>query len=637
MRSFKGSIVSCLWKKAHWRTSHQTIMICYFSSVSKPNHNDETLDFRRWNKIISNLIRNGRIDEARRVFDTLQHRNTITWNSMISGYVKNREIGKARKLFDEMPQRDVVSWNLMISGYVSCWGSKQIEEGRYLFDQMPERDLVSWNTLISGAIVSGLIQNGKLDEAGKILLNIGTLSNGSEDLVHAYNTLIAGYGQSGRIDEARRLFNQIPSYADEGEVENVVFVKNVVSWNSMIMCYVKVGDLFSARKLFDKMVERDVISWNTMISGYVHASDLEEASNLFHEMPDPDSQSWNSMILGYAQNGNLELARNFFDRMPEKSLVSWNSMISGYEQNGEYEEAMGIFCQLQAKGERPDKHTLSSVLSACAGLSALYLGMQIHQRVMKSLIADIPINNSLITMYSRCGVIEEARNVFDGMKLQRDVVSWNSIIGGYAYNGFAMEALLLFGEMKSMEVKPTHITFISVLNACAHAGLVEEGRRQFKSMVCNYGIEPRMEHFASLVDLVGRNGYVEEAMDLIKSMPFEPDRAVWGALLGACRVHNNVEYAQIAAEALMKLEPESSAPYVLLYNTYTDAGRWDDATRVRTMMGRNKIKKQPGYSWIELPNKVHVFVASDRSHPLSNEIHALIESCNLIIKDFDLI
>ncbi|KAK9112593.1 hypothetical protein Scep_020112 [Stephania cephalantha] len=644
---------------------------------------------REWNKKITKLIRNGRLCEARRVFDSMTDRNTVTWNSLISGYVQNREIASARKLFDEMPERDVVSWNLMISGYMACRGSREMGDGRMLFDRMPERDLVSWNTVISGyarngrmrdalslfdtmpdrnvvswnamvtgflqngevssaveffermperdsasvsALVSGLIHNGRLNEAAEILENFRTVCGGEQELVDAYNTLIAGYGQSGNVEEARRLFDQIP-YRPDFRKGDLKFRRNVVSWNSMIMCYTKVGDLISARQLFDEMDERDIVSWNTMISGYVQCSNLEEASNLFCMMSEPDSRSWNSMISGYAHQGKLDLALDFFNRMPERRLVSWNTMIAGYEQNGDYEEAIRFFCQMQREGEKPDRHTLSSVLSACAGLAALNQGKAIHQRVLKTVIADTPISNSLITMYSRCGVLGEALAVFNEVKMQRDVISWNSIIGGHAYQGFGVEALMLYKEMRRLKVRPTYITFILVLSACAHAGLVDEGLRQFKSMVSEFGIEPQVEHFASLVDLLGRNGYLQEAMDLIDTMPIEPDRAVWGALLGACRVHDNVELAITAAKALTRLEPESSAPYVLLYNMLADGGRWDEATEVRTMMERNGVKKQPGYSWIELNDKVHVFVAADASHPLSTEIHALIECCDRVIKD----
>ncbi|KAL5561255.1 hypothetical protein UlMin_031002 [Ulmus minor] len=608
------------------------------------------------NKRISHLIRTGRVNEAREAFDKVKYRNVVTWNSMISGYIKRRELAKARKLFDEMPERDVVSWNMMISGYFSCGASRDVEEGRYLFDQMPVRDCVSWNTMISGyakngriaqalelfnrmpernviswnamitgflqngdvrnalefyykmpehdasslsALVSGLIQNGKLDKAAKILLECGKRDEQGEDLVNAYNTLIAGYGQKGWIKEARRLFDQIPFYHDKGKEGLGRFERNVVSWNSMIMCYVKANDVVSARELFDQMAERDTFSWNTMIAGYVHVSNMNEASNLFSKMPDPDTLTWNSMISGFSQNGSLDLARDFFERMPQKNLVSWNSIIAGYEKNEHFEGAMKLFTQMQLEGEKHDHQTLSSVLSVSTGLVDLLLGKQVHQLVTKIVIADVTINNSLITMYSRCGGIKEARNIFDEMKLQKDVISWNAMIGGYASHGFAAEALELFKLMKKLKVRPTHITFVAVLNACANAGLVEEGRMQFNSMSSEFGIEPQVEHYASLVDIVGRYGQLEEAMDLINGMPFQPDKSVWGALLGACRAHNNVELAQVAAEALMKLEPESSAPYVLLHNMYADMGQWDDAAKVRLEMEKNKIIKRRGFSRVE--------------------------------------
>lgn len=623
-----------------------------FTSASRAS-NFQAPEFYSLNKRMSNLIRTGRINEARELFDSMKHRNTITWNTMITGYVKRREMREARQMFDEMPNRDIVSWNLMLSGYVSC-GGRYIEAGRNLFDKMPERDCVSWNTMVSGyakngmmdkaeelfnympernviswnamvsgylmngyveeaieffkmmperdsaslsALVSGLIQNDKLVEAERILLQYGE-SDGREDLVHAYNTLIAGYGQKGMIEQARKLFDHIPSHCDRKD-ESGNFGRNVVSWNSMIMSYVRAGDIVSARELFDNMIERDTFSWNTMISGYVHILDMKEASNLFGRMPKPDTLSWNMMVSGFSEIGSLELAHDLFKRMPEKSLISWNSMISGCEKNEDYKGAINIFLQMQFEGKKPDRHTLSSVLSASAGLVDLVLGTQIHQLVTKAFIADLPINNSLVTMYSRCGAIVEARTVFDEMNLQRDVISWNAMIGGYASHGFATEALGLFKLMKQCTVQPSYITFISVLNACGHAGLIEEGRREFNSMVNTHGIEPRVEHYAALIDIVGRQGQLEEAMDLINSMPCEPDKAVWGALLGASRVHNNVEMARVAAEALMKLEPESSAPYVLLYNMYADVGRWNDAAEVRTMMEKNNIQKEAGYSRVD--------------------------------------
>ncbi|CAK9153935.1 unnamed protein product [Ilex paraguariensis] len=668
VRWYKASTLKCtlitFGSRPQWQrwnhpirpcTPHFACAPCRFVSTLK-RKTSLTPDLLSLNKKITQLIRTGRVEDARMLFDRLRHRNTVTWNSMISGYVQRREITKARRLFDEMPHRDVVSWNLMISCYMSCLGNIYVEEAKYLFDQMPDRDFISWNTMITGyarngkmdealnlfhsmpdrnvtswnaiitgflqncdvksaieffdrmperdavslsALVSGLIQNGALDEAERFLITFGKRDDEREDLVHAYNALIAGYGQKGRVGDARRLFDQIPFYPDCRKGGDGRFVRNVVSWNSMIMCYVKARDIISARELFDRMMDRDTFSWNTMISGYVHISDLEEASNLFSRMPNPDTLSWNSMISGYAQMSNLKLACDFFERMPQKTRISWNCIIAGCEKNADYDGAIKLFIQMQMEGEKPDCHTLSSLLSVCAESVALHLGMQIHQQVMKIVIPDIPLNNSLITMYARCGAIIEARTIFDEMKFEKHVISWNAMIGGYASHGFAKEALELFELMKQLKVQPTYVTFIAVLNACAHAGLVELGRMHFKTMVSEFGIEPRVEHFASLVDIVGRNGQVGEAMNLINSMPFEPDKAVWGALLGACRVHNNVELARVAAEALMRIEPESSGPYVLLYNMYADVGQWDDANEVRMMMERNNIRKEPGYSWAD--------------------------------------
>ncbi|KAG4168609.1 hypothetical protein ERO13_A12G036000v2 [Gossypium hirsutum] len=729
-----------------------------FSSTLTPKAaSSKANDLYAMNKKLSDIVRTGKIHEARSMFDKMGERNTVTWNSMISGYVKRREMTQARKLFDEMPERDIVSWNLMISGYASYLGYNFLEEGKKLFEKMPRRDVVSWNTMISGyaksgkmdeairlfesmpernvvswnamitgffrngdtlsatqyfermperdsasvnAFVSGLVQNGELDEAARVLIECGNKDGWSEDLIPSCNTLIAGYGQKGRVDDARRLFNQIPFNSVQADGRNGVFERNVVTWNSMIMCHVKAGDILSARELFDQMVDKDTISWNTMINGYVQILDMEEALNLFNMMPKPDNLSWNSMISGYAQMGKLELARDYFEMMPQKHLVSWNALIAGYEKNEDYKGAIKFFIRMLGEGEKPDRHTLSSVLSVCTGLVDMQLGMQIHQLVSKTVIPDVPIQNSLITMYSRCGALVESRTIFDELKSPKDVISWNAMIGGYASHGFALElardyfemmpqvhlvswntliagyeknenykgaikffiwmlgegekpdkytlfsilsvctglvdmqlgmqihqlvsktiipnvpiqnplitmylrygalvksrtifdelkspkdALEFFELMKKNKVQPTYITFIFVLSACKH------------SMVSEYGIKPGIEHYASVIDNVARHGQFEEAMDLIKSKPFEADKKIWGASLGAfCHLLNKL--ARVAAEALMRLEPESSAPYILLYNMYSEVGQWDAAEEVREMMEKNNIRKQIAYSSID--------------------------------------
>ncbi|CAN6865311.1 unnamed protein product [Brassica oleracea] len=621
-------------RKVHQPSSRKCLCTNSISSSSS------SLGFRATNKELNQMIRSGYITEARKIFEKLEARNTVTWNTMISGYVKRREMTNARKLFDEMPQRDVVTWNAMISGYVS-W--RFLEEARKLFDEMPKRDSFTWNTMISGyaknrrigealllfermpmrnavswsamisgfchngevsrgvelfmrmpekdsaclcALVSGLIKNEKLEEAANVLTQYGCIDSGKEDLVFAYNTLVVGYGHRGQVEAARCLFDQIPDIC-----------RNYVSWNSMIKAYLKAGDVVSARLLFDQMRDRDTISWNTMIDGYVHVSKMEEAFDLFSEMPNRDTHSWNMMVSGYASVGDVELARDYFERTPEKNIVSWNSIIAAYEKYKDYKEAVEVFIRMNIEGEKPDPHTLTSLLSVSTGLVNLRLGTQMHQIVIKSVIPDVPVHNALITMYSRCGEITDSRRIFDGMRVKREVITWNAMIGGYAFHGNSSEALNLFWSMKSNGIHPSHITFVSVLNACAHAGLVDEARAQFMSMVNEYKIQPQMEHYSSLVDVISRQGRFEEAMGVIKSMPFEPDKTVWGAVLDACRIYNNVGLAHAAAEAMSRLEPESSTPYVLLYNMYADMGLWDEASRVRMRMESKRIKKVRASSW----------------------------------------
>ncbi|KMZ68206.1 putative Pentatricopeptide repeat-containing protein [Zostera marina] len=629
-------------------------------SLSLVSHNggdSESKAIRKKNMALTDLIRNGRLREARKLFDGMDQRSIVTWNSMISGHVRQGELMNARNLFDVIPERDIVTWNSMLLGYTMSKNTVEFEEGRKLFERMPSKDTVSWNTMLRGymrnrriddavvlfdrmpkrnsvswntmitgfldngevskaimifetmpvsdhvsmsALVSGLIRNGRLKDA-ETLLAKRCKHNITEGLLDACNTLIAGYGRLGKVEEALRLFDLIPNRdrsVDNRERSTVS--KNVVTWNSMIMCYLKVGDLCSARNLFDEMPYRDIVSWNTMVFGYMQALNVEEAESLFRKMPCPDGFTWNSMVSGFSQKGDLHQAKIYFDEMPCncKTVISWNTLIAAYDQNGDHEGAINVFYDMLSSGEKPDQHTVSSAISACASLASLNTGLQIHQLIVKTLVQDLPTSNSLITMYARCGSFTDARSIFDSMTLRKDFITWNSMIGGYAQHGLTMEALRLFEKMKASEVKPTNITFISILNACYNAGLVTEGQKQFDSMVEEHGIVPGVEHYALLVSLVGRSGQLQAAMNIINNMLIVPDKTVWGALLDACKIHGDWKLARVAANAVMELEPDSAGPHVLLYNMYADEGRWEDAMKVRKALDGSGIKKQLGCSWI---------------------------------------
>ncbi|PNT76160.1 hypothetical protein BRADI_1g45170v3 [Brachypodium distachyon] len=530
----------------------------------------------------------------------MPQRDAVTWNTLLGAYVRRGLMVEAEKLFDEMPQRNVASWNTMVTGFFSAG---QVNKALDMFDAMPVKDSASLGTL-----VSGFIKNGRLHEAEELLTKRLRVTD-MDEAVDAYNTLIAAYGQVGRVSDARRLFDMIPRGQYQCKTNNMrVFARNVVSWNSMMTCYIRTGDVCSAREIFNEMPDKDLVSWNTMIAGYTKVSDMEEAEKLFWEMPDPDIVSWNLIIRGFTQKGDVEHARGFFDRMPERGTISWNTMISGYEQNGHYDGAIELFTKMLEAGGTPDRHTFSSVLAACASLPMLRLGAQLHQLIEKSFLPDTATSNALMTMYSRGGALTDAEAIFKQMP-QKDLVSWNALIGGYEHHGCATEALQLFEDMRSARVMPTHITFISLLSACGNAGLVSEGWMVFDTMIHEYSIAARIEHYAALVNLIGRHGQLDDALEVINSMPIAPDRSVWGAFLGACTAKKNELLAHMAAKALSKIDPESSAPYVLIHNLHAHEGRWGSASVVREEMEQQGIHKHPGYSWIDLHDKCSCLLA----------------------------
>ncbi|URD90861.1 Pentatricopeptide repeat-containing protein [Musa troglodytarum] len=323
----------------------------------------------------------------------------------------------------------------------------------------------------------------------------------------------------------------------------------------------------------------------------------------------------------YAKCRRIEEARRMFDRMPERDLVAWNAIVAGYAQNGMAERALEMVIRLQKDGRKPDSVTLVSALPACANVGSLKIGKTVHAFAMKAGFDSlVNVSTALVDMYSKRGAIETARLVFDSMRL-KNVVSWNSMIDGYGQNGDAEEAWRLFEKMKRSSVKPNDITFLSVLSACGHSGLVQEGKKYFAGMKEDYGLEPNMDHYGCMVDLLGRAGRLHEAWDFIQKMPISPGISVYGAMLGACKIHKNVKLGEEAAQRLFELEPDEGGYHVLLANIYAAASMWEDVARVRTMMEKKGLQKTPGYSSIDLKNEMHTFYSGSTDHPQSQKIY----------------
>lgn len=337
-----------------------------------------------------------------------------------------------------------------------------------------------------------------------------------------------------------------------------------------------------------------------------------------------------ALVAFYAKCGDLGNARKMFDKMCDRDIVAWNSMISGYEQNGFAKEAIGLFDEMREMGVEPDSPTLVSVLSACAQLGALSLGCWVHKYVVgNGLDLNVVLGTSLITMYARCGNVSKAREVFDLMK-QKNVVAWTAMVSGYGMNGYGSQAVELFHNMKKSGLSPNSITFVAVLSACAHAGLVNEGRQVFASMREQYHLVPGVEHHVCLVDMLGRAGLLNEAYNFIKhKIPKEPAPAIWTAMLGACKMHKNFDLAAQVAEHLLAVEPENPAYHVMLSNIYALAGRMDRVEMIRDHMIKKSLKKKVGYSTVEIECKTYLFVMGDKSHAETNEIYQYLDELML--------
>ncbi|KAK9912838.1 hypothetical protein M0R45_036676 [Rubus argutus] len=600
------------------------------------------------NRLIDAYGKCGSLDDARKLFDKMSERNTFSWNSIISALTKLGFIDEAVQTFRLMPEPDQCSWNSMVSGFAQ---HDHFEEALEYFVNMHGEDFVLNEYSFSSALSScaGLRE---LQMGIQIHAFIAKSCYSSD--VYMGSALIDMYSKCGSVASAQRVFDWMN-------------VRNIVSWNSLITCYEQNGPTSEALEVFVRMMDcgftpdeltlasmvsacaslsavkegqqihacvikcdkymNDVVLSNALVDMYAKCNRVDEARKVFDGMPIRNVVSETSMVSGYAKAANVIVARSMFTKMMERNVVSWNALIAGYTQNGENEEALGLFLLLKRESVWPTHYTFANLLNACASLVDLQLGRQAHAHILKHGLQfqvgeepDIFVGNSLIDMYMKCGSIEDGCRVFRNM-LERDRVSWNAMIVGYAQNGYGIEALEIFRKMLVSGEQPDNVTMIGVLCSCSHAGLVEEGRNYFYSMNEEHGLVPLKDHYTCMVDLLGRAGCLDEAKNLIEIMPMQPDAVIWGSLLAACKVHRNITLGKYVAEKLLAIEPRNSGPYVLLSNMYAELGRWNDVIRVRKLMKQRGVIKQPGYSWIEVQGNLHVFLVKDKRHSQRKEIY----------------
>ncbi|KAK4362994.1 hypothetical protein RND71_018235 [Anisodus tanguticus] len=497
----------------------------------------------------------------------------------------------------------------LMRAYAAC-GQPNVT--RQLFDKIPERNVAVYNVMIRN------FMNNKYYKDAIFVYKDMCKLDGSPDNYTFPCVLKACFGSDNL-----RVGLQIHGAVGKRGLDCDLFIGNC-----LVAMYGKCGCLVEARKVLNAMPKRDVIFWNSMVVGYAQNGRFDDTLEVCKEMNvlghKPNAGTMASLLPAVSNTSieNVLFVKDIFMNMDKKDLVPWNVMIVVYVKNSMPNEAVELYLQMETRGIEPDVITFASILPACGGnLSAASLGRRIHEYVeRKGLRPNLSLENALVDMYASCGCLTEARKMFEGMKF-RDVVSWTSLISAYGKSGQGRDGVALFSQMLESGLQPDSIAFVSILSACSHAGLLLEGEYYYKLMTEKYKIVPRLEHYACMVDLKGRAGCINEAFNFIKQMPVEANERIWGALLGACRVYNDMDIGLVAADNLFELAPKQSGYYVLLSNIYAKAGRWKDVMTVRSIMKGKVIMKIPGVSNVELNNLVHTFLAGDTSHPQSKEIY----------------
>nr|WDD38948.1 DOT4 protein [Fagopyrum tataricum] len=485
--------------------------------------------------------------------------NTVVVNSMIAFYFRCERVGSARKVFVELTDRDVISWNSMISGYAS--------------NGFPWKGLIHFKQMLFAGFAA----------------NLATMI-----------CVLAACADVGALMLAKSLH----AYAIKG-----CFNRDLMIGNTLIDMYSKCGCLNSAAQIFKNMAEKSVVSWTAMVAAYARVGLSDDAIRLFHEMEDegikPDTFAvtnvlhactltgsltngrnfnnyvrknnlesnlsvCNALMDMYAKCGSMEEAQLVFDDSPTRDIVSWNTMIGGYSKNNSPDKALDLFLKMQHE-VLPDNITMACILSALSSLSAFEQGREVHAYVLRiGYLSDTYVANALIDMYVKCGAISLARLVFNAVEC-KDLISWTTLIAGYAIHGLGRKVIKTFNEMKNARIEPDEVSFTVILRACSHSGLVDEGLRLFEIMRNHYKMEINMDHCICIVDLLGRGGKLSEGYEFIKQMPMEPDSRVWISLLNGCKMHDDVKLAEKVAEHLLEVEPDNPEHYVLLASIYAEA------------------------------------------------------------------
>lgn len=634
-------------------------LACYvFNEIPEP---EKKVNVLLWNQMIRAYAWEGPFGRAIELYDVMVESgvnpNKYTFPFVLKACSRLQAVEDGRRIHGEARsyglENDVYVCTALVDFYAKCGC---LDEARDVFDGMPSKDAVAWNAMIACFSLHGLsseaiklfiqMQDSGLSPNPSTIVGVLPAVGGAKELchgktLHSYSLrrgflgdvvvatgLLDMYGKCQCLGYAKRVFDNMGN-------------RNEVTWSAMIGAYMSCDCAHGALDLCNHMLFKYGISPSqailaSIIRACTKLADVSRGRRIHGYMIKSgfvcNVMVGNTLLSMYSKCGMIEDTVRLFKEMDSNDLVSYNAIISGYTQSGKAEEALDIIQKMQSLGIDPDLATMVGLLPACAQLAAIQHGACCHSSsIVRGFTDDTSICNALIDMYSKCGRIDTARLVFDKMPA-KDIVSWNAMIFAYGIHGLGKESVLLFEIMQSESVKPDDVTFICLLSACSHSGLVDEGKKCFVAMDKDFLIYPRMEHYICMVDLLGRVGLLDEAWTFIKQMPFSPDTRVWSSLLAACRVHKNVALSEEISNKIHSTGFESTGNFVLMSNIYSAAGRWDDAAQVRITQKNMGFDKIPGCSWIEVKGVVHSFVGGDRTDPHSTEINRKLEELQMEMK-----
>lgn len=594
----------------------------------------------------------GALDDARKVFDSMSKRNVVAWNSIIGSYMQNGFNKEAIEVFNEMriegfePSRVTLSSILTTSANL-----RELKVGKQVHAIAIQNGL-DLDNILGTSLINFYAKVGLANDAELVF------SRMTEKDVVAWNLLIFCYVQSGEVEKALNLCREMRSAGfrydcvtlssllsastnlrdlNLGKAAHCFCIRNnfesdAVVASSIVDMYAKCKRITDARQVFDATADKDIVSWNTLLAAYAEMGFSGETLKLFYQMQLDGVQqniiSWNLVILGFLRNGQINEATDMFSQMKASGVhpnhITYTTLITGLSQIGFGNEAIMFFQQMLQAGIEPTSASIVGVLSACTNMASLLCGKAIHgYTVRQGIPLSLSMATTLVDMYSKCGNLNIARQIFDAISI-KEIALYNAMISGYALHGCAVQALGLFEHLKQEGVEPDNITFTTVLASCCHTGLVNEGLNVFHEMVSVYNVKPSMQHYGCLATLLSRCGNVYEALRVVQNMPFDPDGHALGSLLAACRELGESELEEHIAKSLIKMFPDNSGNYVALSNAYATSGRWDEVSELRDLMKRKGLRKSPGCSWIQNGKELHVFVAGDRSHSQTPEIYTVL-------------